>query len=331
MITEHRFSRARKIAMRVFRHESAILGIVLGVLIAGMGGVTKGLTITPANMMNIVVQSSMRGVASIGQAFVILSAGIDISIGGVGLMSAILGASLMTGNLELNIVGHPISTYVAIPIMLLVGVAWGAINGLLVSRFGIPALIVTLGMWQISTGAAFQICGGRAIMEQPSGVTFFGQGIIAGIPVPIVIFVVMAVVAYLVLEYTVFGRSVYATGGNPLSAWLSGISVRNIQLIVFAVSGLFAGLAGLISVGRVTSASMQTLSTLMLDTIAAVCVGGVSLAGGRGNIIGVVIGVLIIGVIDNGMSVLGAAPAVQGIVKGLIIIAAVGVDYVRRR
>jgi len=142
---------------------------------------------------------------------------------------------------------------------------------------------------------------------------------------------VVAIVAYFVLAHTPFGRQVYAAGGNPLSAWLSGIRVREIQFAVFVIAGFLAGIGGIVHTARVMSASMRSLGGLELDSIAAVCVGGVSLMGGRGTLIGVVIGALIIGVINNGMSLLGAGPAMQGIVKGVIIIAAVAIDYIRRR
>jgi len=324
-------ARVREIAQGLFRHENATLVVALLALIGGLAVVTKGLSIRGANMMNVLLQSSIRGVASIGQAFVMLSAGIDVSIGGIGLMSAILGASLMTNALHLSIVGHPVSMYVAVPIMLLAGASWGAINGLSVSRIGMPALIVTLAMWGISQGVGFQICGGRSIAQLPDALAFLGQGKIVGIPMPVIIFAVVVMIGYFALYHTSFGRSVYAVGGNATSAWLSGIKVKNIQLLVYIVSGFLAGLAGVILTGRVMSASMRTLGGLELDSIAAVCVGGISLAGGRGNLIGAVIGVLIIGVINNGMSILGAPPAMQGIAKGAIIFAAVAIDYIRRR
>ena len=282
-------------------------------------------------MVNVLLQSTIRGVASVGQAFVILTAGIDLSIGGVGLMTGILGASIMTEFPWLNIVGYPFSPYIVIPIMLLVGAAWGALNGSLVSRIGMPPLIATLGMWEICKGVAFHLCKGRDLPGQPLTLLFFGQGRVAGVPVPVIMFIALAVVAYFVLEYTTFGRSVYAVGGNPLSAWLSGIKVKNIQFMVYAISGLLAGLAAVIFTARGMSATMGTLAGLELDTIAAVCIGGVSLFGGRGSLIGVVLGALIIGVINNGLSVLGATISEMCITKGAIIITAVAIDVMRRR
>jgi ribose/xylose/arabinose/galactoside ABC-type transport system permease subunit len=321
---------ARDIAQRLFRHENAVLIIVLTALIAGLSVISRGVTSTRINMMNVLLQSSIRGVAAIGQAFVMLTAGIDVSVGGIGLFCGLLGTLLMTEGWQ-NIVGYPVSLFLAIPIMLLVGVGWGAINGSAVSRIGMPALIVTLAMWQITKGAAFRLSKGQSILQLPYSLAFFGQGSVAGVPVPVIIFIVVAVIAYFVLNHTTFGRSVYAVGGNPVSAWLSGIKVKNIRLWVFVISGFLAGLASVIMSGRVMSASMRTLEGLEIDSIAAVCIGGVSLAGGRGTLIGIVLGVLILGVINNGLSVLGAGPATQGIAKGGIIFAAVAIDCMRRR
>jgi len=322
---------ARHIAKAILRHENAALGIVLAVLIAGVGGLSRGLSIRPANVRNILLQSSMRGVASVGQAFVILTAGIDISVGGVATFAAIIGAQMMTEAPWLSSVSHPAPVYVGILVMLLVGAAWGTLNGSLVARAGIPALIVTLGMWQITEGVTLDMTGGRAIMHQPESLTFYGQGSIAGVPVPVIIFVVVMVMAYFILDHTTFGRSVYAVGGNPVSAWLSGIKVKNILFSVYVISGFLAGLAGAIMTARVGSATMRAMQGLEFDTITAVCVGGVSIFGGKGTIVGVLLGVLIIGVVNNAMSVLRVSLAVQKVIKGSIIIGAVAIDYMRRR
>ncbi|MBA7686421.1 Ribose import permease protein RbsC [subsurface metagenome] len=322
---------AKDIAQRFLRHENAALIIALIVLLAGMSVVTKGVTTSRVNLKNILVQSSTRGVAAVGQAFVILTAGIDISIAGVGLFCAALGGGLMTEDLVLNLAGYPVSPYIAVPLMLLVGACWGALNGSLVARVGMPALIVTLGMWQISYGAGFNINAGRTFSRQPQLLAFFGQTDIAGVPTPVIIFIAVAVVGYFVLNHTSYGRSIYAVGGNPVSAWLSGINVKNIQFSVFVISGFLAGLSALIVVGRTMAATMRTCVGLELDSIASAVVGGISLMGGRGSVIGAVIGALIIGVINNSMSVLGQGTDVQGIAKGTIIITAVAVDYIRRR
>jgi ribose/xylose/arabinose/galactoside ABC-type transport system permease subunit len=215
--------------------------------------------------------------------------------------------------------------------MLLAGTGWGVVNGLSVSRIGMPALIVTLAMWQIASGLGFQISGGVSIGELPDNLAFLGSGIVAGIPMPVIFFIAVAAVSYFVLNHTTFGRSVYATGGNVISAWLSGIKVKKILLSVYVISGFLAGLASVIMTSRVMSTSLRTLEGLELDSIASAAVGGVSLAGGKGSLVGVVLGALIIGVVNNGMCVLEANPAVRGIIKGVIIFAAVAIDYMRRR
>ncbi len=319
-----------KIGRFVFKQENAMLAIVLAVLIIVMGFVTHGLSVRAVNVRNILLHSSEMGLSAIGQAFVILTAGIDLSVGGIGLFAATLGASLMTER-AINIVGFSMAIPAAVAIMVLVGGGWGAINATLVSRVRVPALIATLGMMKISQGAAFQVNAGHSITGMPDALAFLGQGSIGGAPIPVIIFFVVAAIAYLVLGHTSFGRSVYATGGNPVSAWLAGINVKNILFSVYLISGLLAGLAGALMTARVMTASMRTLEGLELETIASVCIGGVSLAGGKGNIIGVVLGVLIMGVIGNTMNILGASPDIQGIVTGVIIVAAVAVDFIRKK
>jgi len=322
---------AREIAKRFFRHENAVLVLVLIALMGGMAVITRGLTASRANIFNILLQSSIRGVASVGQAFTVLSAGIDLSVAGVGLFCATLGSCLITLDPTIRIVSNPYSIYTVIPIMLVVGAGWGVINGSAVSRLGMPPLIVTIAMWQITQGAAFLINKGRMIQPLPDNLAFFGAGTIAGVPVLVIIFITMAVIGYFVLNHTTFGRSVYAVGGNPVVAWLTGINVKNILFTVYVISGFLAGLAGVMMTARIMSSSMTTLSGLELDTIAAVFIGGMSVTGGKGNLLGVIIGAVIIGVINNAMSILGAGAAIQSIVKGAIIIIAVAIDYLRRR
>jgi ribose/xylose/arabinose/galactoside ABC-type transport system permease subunit len=321
----------RQIATRIFRHENAALGIVLGVIIGGMAIATKGATASAENMMIVLLASATIGIASIGQAFVILTGGIDLSVGGMAAMISMLGATMMTSMLYANIVGYQVSPTIVMPLMVLMGAGIGALNGLAVSRIGLPPLIATLAMWRIANGVAFQIGLGHTVFGLPDSFAYWGQGWVSGVPVAAVIFVVVCVVGYFILNRTVFGKSVYAVGGNPLSAWLSGIRISNIRLLVYILSGILAAIGSIIATSRVMAASARTMAGLELDTIACVSVGGVSLAGGKGNIVGVILGVLIIGVIDNGLSVLGANPALLGISKGLIIITAVAVDYLRRR
>ena len=316
-------SKSREIARRVFKNENTTLGIVLVALVIGFGILTKGYTMTVRNTTNIIVQSSIRGVAAIGQAFVILTAGIDVSIGGIALVTLCLGGFMMTGT-----TGFPAGP---VGLMLVVGIAIGATTGLSVSRVNMPPLIITLALWGILRGVSLQITEGHTLIGFPDEVAFFGQRTIAGVPVPIIIFMAVAAVAYFVLSHTTFGKSVYAVGGNLASSWLSGVNVKNVLFSVYAISGFCGALAGLITLSRTMAASLGSAINLELDSIASVVIGGVSLAGGRGNVIGVVIGALIIGVLNNALSVMAAAAGIQDIVKGVIIIAAVAIDYLRRR
>jgi ribose/xylose/arabinose/galactoside ABC-type transport system permease subunit len=324
-------STSKNVARRILKHENTYLFFVLLALIAIVAFATDGLSITRANMANVMLQSSIMGVASVGQAFVILTAGIDLSVGGVGLLSSVLGASLMTRTTYQNIAGAPVPIANAIPVMILAAAAVGSINGVMVSRVGMPPLIITLGMWQIANGLGFTICQGSSIGALPDSMAFLGSGSIGGIPTPVIAFLWVAAIGYFVLTYTSFGRSVYAVGGNPVNAWLSGINIQRVTFMTYLIAAILAGFAGVLITGRVLSASMRSLEGLELDSIGAVCVGGISLMGGRGNLIGVILGVLIIGVINNGMSILGAGPDTQDIAKGLIIITAVTIDIIGRR
>ena len=320
---------ARSVGRTIVAHENFVSFIVLMALIGVLSGISRGETTTPTNMANILLQSSVRGVAALGQAFVILTANIDLSVAGVGVMVMMLGSAMMTThwrNIVVAITGSPMTPAMTIPIMLIVGAAWGLFNGTLVTRLGIPSLIATFGVWQIGYGAAYYITEGEAITELPANLAVFGT-----LPAAPIIFFSMAVVAYWVLSHTGVGRNVYAVGGNPVSAFLSGINAKRTQLMVFVISGFFAGLAGVMFLSRHMAGSIEGMRGLELDTIAAVTIGGVSLFGGRGNIIGVVIGALLIGVVNNAMSVMQMGHAGQFIVKGAIIIVAVAVDILRRR
>ena len=320
---------ARGVVRRIVAHENAVIGLALAILIAALGGASRGATVTPSNIANVLLQSSVRGAVAVGQAFVILTANIDLSVSGIGIMAMMTGGAMITAqwqNIVVPFLGHPASIYMAIPVMLVVGACWGLLNGVLVSRLGIPSLIATFGVWQLGYGAAYYVTNGEALMEMPENLAVYGS-----LPAAPIIFFAVAAVAYFVLNHTSFGRNVYATGGNPVSSFLSGINVRRTQLYVFAISGLFAGLGGLMFMSRGMAASIEALRGLELDSIASCAIGGISLFGGQGNIIGVVLGALIIGVVNNAISVMHMGHAGRYIVKGAIIIGAVAADILRRR
>jgi ribose/xylose/arabinose/galactoside ABC-type transport system permease subunit len=330
---------ARDIARRVLRYENATLGIILASVMGALAVATGGKTIAVRNMKMVVVEGATMGVGAIGQMFVILTAGIDLSVAGMAFATSALGSSMMCTELwrnilvTQNILGYtgPASIWVGVPAMLAMGVGLGAISGLVVSRVGVPPFIATLGMWQVAHGVGFLITGGFTIPHLIDPLRFFGQRFIYCFPVAGIIWIVVAAVVYFVLRYTTYARSVYATGSNPVSAWLSGVNVKNTQLSVYMISGFTAALGGLIRTGRVMSVSYTSFDFLELQTIASAVIGGASLFGGKGTLIGVVLGALVITVILNGMTILRADPFLESLVLGVIVIAAVAIDYWRGR
>jgi ribose/xylose/arabinose/galactoside ABC-type transport system permease subunit len=314
---------AKDIARRVYRHENGLLIVIFLALVGVMAALTRGKSATISNIINVVFQSSTRGVAAIGEMFVLLSRNIDISIGGVVVLSFMIGSELMAGSS-----GFPVGPVV---VMLLLGTGIGLVNGLTVTRVGVPSIIVTLAMWKLLEGVAWLSCQGFPITNLPREVAFIGQGKIGQIPMPTVVFIAVVAVAYFILHHTTFGRSVYAVGGNPVSASLCGINTKKIEMMVFVISGFCAAVAGLIILSRIMVGSLTAGTGIELDAIAAVFIGGISMMGGRGTVLGAVIGVFTIGVINNGMNLLGIKPAFQDVVKGIVIISAVAIDYRRRR
>ena len=330
---------ARDIARRVFRYENATLGIILAAITGALAFATGGKSIAVRNMKMVVVEGATMGVGAIGQMFVMLTGGIDLSVAGMAFATSALGSSMMCTELwrnilvTQNILGYtgPASIWVGVPAMLAMGIGLGVISGLFVSRIGIPPFIATLGMWQVAHGVGFLITGGFTIPRLIDPLRFFGQRFIYGFPVAGIIWIVVAAVVYFVLHYTSYARSVYATGSNPVSAWLSGVNVKKTQLSVYMISGFMAALGGLIRTARVMSVSYSSFDFLELQTIASAVIGGVSLFGGKGTLIGVVLGALVITVVLNGMTILRADPFLESLILGVIVIAAVAVDYWRGR
>ncbi len=316
----------------LLRNDNVLRAIILAALIIGFGLLTHGTTYGVRGLSNILLQSSVVGIAAIGQTFVVLTGGIDVSVYGIGVFASVLAASTLTSRFDLNIVGgDPWPVPAGIAIILAVGLAMGALNGLLVARLRVPALIATLGTWQIGFGLAQLIGGGYTITNLPPGLSAFGQGTILNVPLPVIEMIVLFGIAHFVLSHTAFGRAIYAVGGNSASAYLSGIKVKRIQFLVFVISGLMAGIAALSIESRMMSVSIRTLSGLQLDSVAAVAVGGVSIYGGQGTVLGVLLGTLILAVIDSGLGSLGASTDVQNTVKGAIIILSVSIEYFRHR
>jgi len=296
--------------------------------------VTGGLFLEANNVRNLLLRTCIVGIVAVGQAFVMLSSGIDLSVGGNLILASCVGAALMTTDPRLNIApgGVPISVGAGVILMILIASVFGAANGFSVSRLRMPPLIVTLAMWQITYGAAYQATNlGQLIANVPESFGLLGQGTVGVMPVPVIIFIAVVVVGYLILTRTSFGLSIYSVGGSESSAWLSGINIKRVRTLVYVVSGICVGIGSLIALSRTLCGSIRMVVGLEMDSIAAVVIGGVSLFGGRGNLIGVVIGVLILSVINNTMTLTEVLPWHQDIIRGAVILGAVVANSIRTR
>jgi ribose/xylose/arabinose/galactoside ABC-type transport system permease subunit len=280
--------------------------------------------LNPFNLINVLRQVALFGIVSVGMTFVILTAGIDLSVGSIVAVAAVASAMMLD-------VGTPIPLVIAAG--LAIGLGMGALNGVGITLGGIPPFIMTLGMMVMGRGLAMTISGGHPIhfREEAESFAFLGQGQLAGLPVPVWIFAAVAALAYFTLRHTPFGRHVYAVGSNPEAARLSGIDVRRTVFSVYAISGALSGLTALIFVSRLTVGEPVAGTGLELEAIAITVIGGTSLFGGEGGVIGTVVGAAIIAVLANILNLFGVSPFTQQIVKGAIIVAAVLFEMQRRR
>ncbi|OQY32545.1 MAG: sugar ABC transporter permease [Spirochaetaceae bacterium 4572_59] len=274
--------------------------------------------IKPANLLNILRQTSINGILAVGMTFVIITGGIDLSVGSITAVAAVVASSF----------AHPGEHSIVFVIFsgLGVGLLLGFINGLFIAKAKLAPFIATLGMMTIARGMALVYTSGRPVINLSDQYNYIGGGYIGGIPVPVYIYGLVVIISFFVLRFTVFGRRVYAVGGNELSAKYSGIKTSNIKTLVYMISGMLSGLAGIVLSSRVMSGNPSAGTSYELDAIAAVVIGGTSMTGGVGTIFGTVIGALMIGVINNGLDLLNVSSYFQQIVKGSIIIFAVLMD-----
>ncbi len=272
------------------------------------------------NIINILRQISVNGVMAVGMTFVVMTGGIDLSVGSVLALSACLATSVATEDVNVPII-------VAILVGLLVGSACGAFNGFFVAKMNVAPFIVTLAMTTIARGAAMVYTNGSPVIRLKLGYTEIGNGAVAGkLPYPIIFLVVVIVIGAFLLHFTKYGRHVFAVGGNETAAKASGINVGLVKFSVYMIMGFLAGLAGIILSSRVMTGQPAAGNGYELDAIAAAVIGGASLSGGIGSIGGTVIGMLIIGILSNGLDLLNVSSYWQQIVKGAIILAAVLMD-----
>lgn len=279
--------------------------------------------LTPKNFMNMLLQVTSIGTVAIGGLFVILTGGIDLSAGS---MSAFIGL-LMAGFCVDNGLPVPVAILLGIGIGLLLGYA----IGLSITKLGLTAFIVTLAMQSMLRGLGLVYSQGTTIFGMPDSFNFVGGGMIGGVPVPVILMLVLFVIAHYVLTYTVFGHYIYAIGGNREAAYLSGINVKKIERLAYVIAGGMTAITALIMTGRLGAALPDAADGLEFSAISAIVIGGASLSGGKGNILGTFIGVLIIGVLNNGLNLLNVSPFWSKFAQGLIIFIAVLIDAMSQR
>ena len=298
------------------------LVIILALFLATLA-VSNRSFLTLSNMNVILIQVAANAMLATGATFVILTGGIDLSVGSVVGLAGVTGALFAQDDGALTCAE-------AVALGIAAGGAIGAFNGLLVALAKVPPFVATLGSMTVASGIAFVFSDGQPI----SGLSdqFLSlSGTIGGVSIPIVVMVVVVAVSWVVLARTKFGMHVYAVGGNAHAARVAGVSLRTTRFAVYVISGALAGVAGVLLAARATAGIANTGSGYELNAIAAAVIGGISLMGGRGSLIGTVFGFLIIGVLDNGLNIINVSPFYQLIVKGLIIIGAVFVDSVTHR
>lgn len=274
------------------------------------------------NLINVFRQSAVNALLALGQLLVIITAGIDLSVGSILGLCAVLAALLLKAG-----VPAPVTIVVALAI----GTALGMANGLLLTKLRLPhAFIPTLGMMNVARGLALVISGGFPISELPGGFRFWGAGSIAYIPVPVVVVVVFYALFHFFLTRTTFGRDVYAVGGNKQAALLSGVPVDRRLTMVYALSGALAAVGAVVLTGRMNSGFPLAGMGAELDSIAAVIIGGASFFGGIGTVWGTLVGALIMGVLRNGLNLLNVSAYWQTVVIGAVIVVAVWIDVLRQ-
>ena len=282
---------------------------------------------TAENVANILTQITINLILATGMTFAILIGGIDLSVGAVMALCAVVAGTV----LKLDSLPDPAAIGLGVLASLLTGMACGGLNGFISSFWGVPSFIVTLGMLNVARGAALEVTNARTLYDFPDSLTGFGTADVLGVPVIFVLALALLAAGWVVLTRTVFGRMVYAIGNNEEAVRLSGHRPFVTKLLAFTVTGLCVGIAAVVYMARLTIANPILGVGFELNAIAAVIIGGTSLSGGRGSLVGTLLGAAIIGVLANGLILMGVTDFIRQIVTGLVIILAVVLDATRAR
>jgi ribose/xylose/arabinose/galactoside ABC-type transport system permease subunit len=314
---------------RFMRQLRSGLGPLIGALVLICIALSIALPefLTTSTLTSIMVQVSVVGIAAVGGTFVIITSGIDLSVGSLVALTGMVAAVAMAGS-PAGAVGIGIAGLV---IALAVGALVGAINGLAIAWLRLVPFIVTLAMMAMARGLTLAISDGRTKFDFPNVFTAFGAKTLAGLPAPMLVMLAVFIAGHVLLRKTPFGHQVYAVGGNKEAARLAGIPVNRVIFLTYTLAGFTAAIAGIVLAGRLNSALPSAANGLELQVIAGIVIGGTSLAGGRGSILGTFIGVVLIGVINVGLSLLGVNPFWTQFIQGGVILAAVLLDALSQR
>lgn len=299
------------------------LGIVAAAVVIFIGfGILNPNFLTINNLRDVAVSACVNALIGIGLTFVIVTGGIDLSVGSIASFVGIVSANLMV-----NAGVAPVPGLLA---GLVLGFAAGALNGVLITLLKLPPFIATLGTMSVYQGLAYVTTNGTPVYNVPSSFVFLLNSYIGGVPIIVIIVIVVAILAWVLLRRTVFGQNVIATGGSEETAWLSGIRVNRVKLLVYGISGLLAALAGMVVVARISAAQSEAGSPYLLTAIAAAVIGGANLMGGEGRIGGTLVGALILGALTNGLVLLNVPSFYEQIVTGVVVVVAVSVDQISK-
>jgi ribose transport system permease protein len=289
---------------------------------------TGGTFLQPDNLRNVLRQVSMEAIIAVGMTLVIISGGIDLSVGSTVALTGVVTCLTMTSLPGPFFIVFPVSVLAGV----LVGGVCGAFNGFFVTKFNIPPFIASLAVMTAARGLSYIICGGKPVWNLPDGYSWVGRGFVFGfIPVPVIIMFVFIIAGHILLSQTKYGRYIYAVGGNAEAARLSGINVKQYLFMVYVLIGVLASVAGIILASRLGAGDPKSGMMWELNVIAAVVVGGTSLSGGEGSILGTFFGALIIGVVNNTLNLMNVDAYWQQVVLGSVILSAVLLDKMKNR
>ncbi|MCL6087990.1 MAG: ABC transporter permease [Actinobacteria bacterium] len=320
---QNKIASSRKGLVKKFFNIQSIGTILVFVAIFVFFSIKSPMFLTFDNIINIIRQVSILIIIGMGMTILLIAGQVDLSVGAIVGMTGVISAMLVVNN-------H-LPVYLSFIICILIGGVAGILNGIIVTKLNIPSLLATLGMMTAIRGFGFVVSKGATIFNPPPNFLWLGGGKLGPIPIPIIVMLIVFLIMLFIQERTTFAVHYYAIGGNSIAAHLSGINVQNYIIILFMISGLLAGLGGVISASRIGVGTGNLGTNLEFDVITAVVVGGTSIFGGIGNVQRTILGALIIGVVANGMIIINLNTFYQMIAKGLILIIAVGAETVRHK